>query len=163
MWASPCVQTLQLQSFFFFLWRGRCALEATPPTLFCYMSLLDLLIWNSCFLLTTHSTFSVLNFKLEGVQTNYVLIVLHLYSILASAFHTYHMKTVCSCWVWKLSNVACPLNLILRASFLMHSDWLEKKANQLLCIRKAERSHGKMRVMPTKKTMVRCYCIIDNV
>ena len=38
---------------------------------FCYISLLDSLISNT-FLLTTHSNFSVLNFKL-GMQTDYPL------------------------------------------------------------------------------------------
>ena len=48
----------------------------------------------------------------------------------------YRMKTVYSCWVWKLSNDACPLNLVPSGSFLTQSDWLDKKADQLLCIRK---------------------------
>ena len=80
-------------------------------------------------LLTTRSTFSVLNFKLR-MQTNYPLVWMFLFHILASAFPTsYHMKTVCSCWVWKLSYDTCPLNVVLSASFLLQSDWLEKKAN----------------------------------
>ena len=45
-----------------------------------------------------------------------------------------------------------PLNLVSSAFFLMQSDWLEKKADQLHCVRKEAL---KMRLMPTK-TMVRC-------
>ena len=61
-------------------------LEVLLP-LFCYIYIL----------LTTRSTFSVLNFKLR-MQTNYPLALMFLFHILASAFPTfYHMKTVCSC------------------------------------------------------------------
>ena len=71
---------------------------------------------------------------------------------LANAFPTsYHIKTVCSCWVLKPCNNACLLNLADSASFLTQSDWLEKKVGQLLCIRK-EALGG--RLIPTK-TMVR--------
>ena len=71
---------------------------------------------------------------------------------LATALPTsYRKKTVCFCWVWKLSNDGCPFNLIPSASFLTHSDWLEQKADQLLCLRKEALG---MRVTPTK-TMVR--------
>ena len=56
---------------------------------------------------------------------------------LAAAFPTsYRNQTVCSDWVWKLNNNACPLNLIPSTSFLTQSDLLEKKADQLLCVRK---------------------------
>ena len=93
-------------------------LEVLLP-LFCYIYIL----------LTTRSTFSVLNFKLR-MQTNYPLDWMFLFHILASAFPTsYHIKTVCSCWVWKLSYDTCLLNVVLSASFLLQSDWLEKKAN----------------------------------
>ena len=49
----------------------------------------------------------------------------------------------CSRWVSKLSNDACPLNLVPNASFLMQSNWLEKRANQYSAM------------IPTK-TVVRC-------
>ena len=49
------------------------------------------------FLLTTHSNFSVLNFKL-GLQINYPLAWMFFFRTLAIAFPTYyHMKTVCCC------------------------------------------------------------------
>ena len=74
----------------------------------------------------------------------------------ATAFPTsYHMKTVCSCWVWKLSNDACPLNLVPSAFFLTQNDWLEKKADQWLCVRKDTLG---TRMLPTE-TMVRHYVI----
>ena len=80
------------------------------------------------------------------------------YHALATAFTTScHTKTVCCCWVWKLSNDACPLNLIPSASFLTQSDWLEKKNNQSFCIRKETLG---TRLMPTK-TMVR-WQVISN-
>ena len=67
---------------------------------------------------------------------------------LATVFTTScHGKNVCCRWVWKFSNDACPLNLIRSASFLTQSDWLEKKANQSLCIRKETLG---TRLMPTK-------------
>ena len=44
--------------------------------------------------MTTHSNFSVLNFKL-GVQTNYPLAQMFFFCTLATAFPTFHrMKTV---------------------------------------------------------------------
>ena len=93
------------------------------------------------FLLTTHGNFAVLNFKLR-VQTNYPLAWM-LFFCIATAFPTSsRMKTVCFCWVWKLSNDACPCNLFPSASFLTQSNWLKKKANQSpisLCL---ERSPG---------------------
>ena len=56
---------------------------------------------------------------------------------LATVFPTpYHIKTVCSCSVLKPSNNACLLNLVPSASLLTQSNWLEKKADQLPCIRK---------------------------
>ena len=71
---------------------------------------------------------------------------------LATAFPTsYQMKTVCSCWVWKLSNDACPLNLLPSASFLRQNDWLQKKVDQSLCVRKEALG---TRLIPTK-AMVR--------
>ena len=76
-----------------------------------------------------------------------------LYSLPYSSY--YRIKTVCSCWVWKLSNDACPLNLVPSASFLTQCDWLEKKTAQSLCVRKEALG---ARMMPTK-TMVRHYVI----
>ena len=68
-------------------------------------------------------------------------------------FHTlatfptsFHIKTVCSCTYL--------LNLIPSASFLTQSDWLEKKANQSLCVRKEALG---TRLMPTD-IMVRAMC-----
>ena len=58
-------------------------------------------------------------------------------------------KLVFSCWVWKLSKDACPLNFILSASFLVQSDWLEKKVYQSLFVRKEALG---TKLMPT----VRC-------
>ena len=71
---------------------------------------------------------------------------------LANAFPTsYHIKSVCSCWVLKPSNNVCLLNLVPSVSFLTQSDSLEKKADQLLYIRKrtpgnkvnTHKDHGK--------------------
>ena len=51
-------------------------------------------LYETLFLLTTHSNFSVLNFKL-GVQTNYPLARMFFFRTLAAAFPTsYRMKTV---------------------------------------------------------------------
>ena len=52
------------------------------------------------------------------------------------------------------SNNACLLKLVPSASFLTQSDWLEKKADQLLCICKETLG---TRLMP-RKTMVRAMC-----
>ena len=98
--------------------------------LFCWQLILILLY------LTTHANSSVPNFKL-GMQTNYPLVWMFFFTTLATAFPTsYHINAVCSCWVWKFSNDSCPLNLVPSVSFLTQGDWLEKKADQLLCIRK---------------------------
>ena len=133
-----------------------CPCCKPPLLLFDCISVLDSLIWNPFFLLTTHSNFSVLNLKL-GVQTNYPFARMFFFCTLATAFPTsYHMKTVCSCWIWKLSNLI--INLVPSASFLTQNDWLEKKANQSLCDRKEAL---RMRLMSTK-TMVRCY-VMGNV
>ena len=95
-----------------------------------------------------------LYFKL-GVLTYYPLAWMFFFRTLSTAFPTANlMKIVCSCWVWKLSNVACPLNLVPSASFLIQSDWLQK-ADQSLCVRKEALG---TRLIPTK-TMVRCYVI----
>ena len=95
-------------------------------------------------MLTIHSNFSVINLKLTS---NYPLAWMF-FCTLATAFPTsYHMKTVFSCWGWKLSNDACPLNLAPNSSFLMQSKWLEKKANQSICIRKEALG---TRLIPTK-------------
>ena len=120
-----------------------------PPSLFYYIWLLDLLKWHTFFV--DYSNFSALNFKL-GVQTNYPLAWMFFFCDLATAFPTsYCMETVCTCWVWTqqwcMPTQPCP-----SASFLMQSNWLEKKANQLLCIRKEALG---TRLMFTK-AMVRC-------
>ena len=81
---------------------GGCGGVSAPPPLFSYTSLLDSL-------LTTHSNFSVLNFKL-GRQANFPFAWMFFFRTLAAAFPTsYLMKAVCSCWVWKLRSNACPL------------------------------------------------------
>ena len=111
-----------------------------PPSLFYYIWLLDLLIWHTFFV--DYSNFSALNFKL-GVQTNYPLAWMFFFCDLATALST--------CWVWTqqwcMPTQPCP-----SASFLMQSNWLEKKADQLLCIRKEALG---TRLMFTK-AMVRC-------
>ena len=125
------------------------------PSLYFTVYHFSIRLYKTPFLLTTHSNFSVLNFKL-GVHTNYPLARMFFFRIVATAFPTsYRMKTVCSCWVWKLSNDACLLNVVPSASFLTQSDWLEKKADQSLCVRKEAMG---TRWMPTK-TMVRRYGI----
>ena len=54
-------------------------------------------LYETHFLLTTHTNFSVLNFKL-GVQANYPLARVFFFHTLATAFPTfYHVKTACSC------------------------------------------------------------------
>ena len=81
-------------------------------------------------------------------QTNCPFAWMFFFRTLATAFPTtYHMKTDCSCRVWKLSNDACPLKLVPSASFLMQRDKLEKKADQSLCIRKEALG---MRLMTTR-------------
>ena len=81
-------------------------------------------------------------------QTNCPFAWMFFFRTLATAFPTtYHMKTDCSCRVWKLSNDACPLKLVPSASFLTQRDKLEKKADQSLCIRKEALG---MRLMTTR-------------
>ena len=128
---------------------------ARPPPYFAIYHFYIGLLYETPFLLTTHSKFSVLNFKL-GVQTYYPLSWMFFFHTLATVFPTScHMKTVCSCWVWKLSNDACSLNLVPSVSFLTQRDWLEKKADQSIFVRKEALG---TRLMPTKP-MVRCYVI----
>ena len=75
-------------------------------------------LYETRFLLTTHTSFSVLNIKF-GVQTNYPLARVFFFHTLATAFPTsYYIKTACSCWVWELSNDACPPYIM---QFLIHS------------------------------------------
>ena len=75
-------------------------------------------------LLITHSNFSVLNLEL-GVQTNYPLALMFFFRTLPAAFPTsYRMKTVCSSWVWKLSNDASTLyimHFIIQSALLHYS------------------------------------------
>ena len=124
--------------------RHRYKLPPPHTPLFCYISLLYSLNMNQLFC------------------WQLILIFLYLTSAWMFFFHTlatasptsYHIKTVCSCWVLKPSINACLLNLVPSASFLTQSDWLEKKADQLLCICKEALG---TRLMPTK-TMVRAMC-----
>ena len=56
---------------------------------------------------------------------------------LDNAFPTcHHIKTIFSGSGLKPTNNACLLNLVHSASFPTQGNWLEKKANQSLCIRK---------------------------
>ena len=123
------------------LWRELCSRGVCSPPRFCYISLLDSLTWNT-FFLTIYSNFFILNFSLN---------VLLPYSSYCFPYF-YLMKTVCSCWSWKLSNNACSLNLLPSGSFLTQSNWLEKKVDQSLCVRKEALG---TRLMSTK-IMVRC-------
>ena len=141
--------------------REGCTVSPSSKTssLFCYISLLHrLVIWNN-FFLTTHSKFSVLNFKLK-VQTYYPLSWMFFFHTVATVFPTSsHMKTVCSCRVWKLRCMSTePCSPVLTASFGMQNNWLEKKADQSLCVRKEALGLMLMSIMP----MIRCY-IIGNV
>ena len=105
------------------------AVSSPPSFLFCYISLLDSLIWNTFF---WQLVLIFLYFEL-GLQTRYPLAQMLFLRIVVTVFPTsYRMKSVCSCWVWKLSNDACLPNLIPSASFLKQSDSLEEKADQLL-------------------------------
>ena len=140
------------------VWRGCCNPSPLPPPYFLYItSTFDYMKHLFCW--QTHSSFSVLNFKLR-VWATYALPQMFFFLTLTTAFPTsHHMKTVCSCWVWKLCNDTCPLNLVLGASFLTQSDWLEKKANQLLSLRKEALG---ARLMPSKthvKTLHYWQCI----
>ena len=153
-WASPCDAKFAAEGFEGR--RGTVSPRYNCPYFAIYHS--SICLNETSFLLTTHCNFSVLNFKL-GVQTNYPLAWMFFFCTLATAFPTsYCMKTVCSCWVWKLDNDACSLNLVPSASFLMQSDRLEKKVYQSLSVRKEAL---RTRLMLTK-TMVRHY-IISNV
>ena len=127
-------------------------------------------VWHYIWASPCNANFAVVVFFFEGgdavrppppifwAQTNYPLAWMFFFCTLATAFPTsYCMKTVCSCWVWKLSNDACPLNLVPSASFLTQSDWLEKKSDQSFCVRKEALG---TQLMPTK-TMVRPYVICN--
>ena len=113
-------------------WGGGVQAPAvSPPSpLFCYISLLDWLIWKP-FLLITHSNFSVLNFKL-GIQTNYPLAQMFFFHTLTAAFpSSYGMKTICSCWVWKLSSDAC---LLCVKHFIIQSALLDYRFPFLILV-----------------------------
>ena len=145
MWASPCDVNFVAVEF-----EGM-----GTPSLFCYISHLDRLMWNT-FLLTTHSNFSVINFKL-GVQTYYPLSWMFFFHTLATAFPT--PCHICSCWVWKLKCMPTEsCSPVPSASFRMQNNWLEKKADQSLRVRKEALGLMLMSTM----TMIRCY-IIGNV
>ena len=97
---------------------GAVSPRCKPSPLFCYILLLDLLIWDTFFVNLFRMNSHLLNLQLGG-QTNYPLTWIFFFCTLATAFPTsYHMKTVFSFWVWKLSNDACSSNLIAIASFL---------------------------------------------
>ena len=65
-------------------------------------------------------------------KLSFGLNVLLLYS--SYCFPYFLLYENCSCWVWKLSIVASPLNLIPSAFFITQSDWLEKKADHFMSI-----------------------------
>ena len=111
-----------------FLLNTLCPYSKTP-SLFCYISLLDRLMWNT-FLLTNHSNFSVINFKL-GVQIYYHLSWMLFFHTLATAFPIFcYMKTVCSSGVWKLRCMPTELcSPVPSASFRTQNNWLETKAD----------------------------------
>ena len=112
-----------------------------PPPLFCYMSLLDLLIGNTFF----DNNLTSLNFKL-GVQANYPLTWMF-FLALATAYPIN-------------ANFSKIQHFVISASFILQSDWLEKKAYQLLCLRKEALG---MRLMPTKTMVRHCYWQCINV
>ena len=109
--------------------------------------------------MTTDSSFSAFNFKL-GVRACYPLSWMFFFHTLATVFPTScHMKTVCSCWVWKLRCMPTePCSPVPTASFQMLNNWLEKIADQSLWVRKEALGLMLMSIM----TMIRCY-IIDDV
>ena len=97
---------------------GAVSPPCKPTPQFCYILLLDLLIWDTFFVNLFRMNSHLLNLQLGG-QTNYPSTWIFFFCTLATAFPTsYHMKTVFSFWVWKLSNDACSSNLIAIASFL---------------------------------------------
>ena len=98
-------------------------------------------LYKTPFLLATLFNFSVLNFKL-GVQRNYPLAV-------GTLNYLFFLSLKTQQW--------CRPTQPRSQCFLMQSNWLEKTANQLLCVGKEALG---MRFMPTK-SMVRRY-VIDN-
>ena len=112
MWASPCDTNIAAGGF------GGGGVGVSLPPLCWYIYITSrFACMKYLFLLTTHSNFSVLDFIL-GVKTNYPLAWVSFFCTLATAFPTsYHMKTVCSCWVWKLSNDSCSLNHVPSALY----------------------------------------------
>ena len=85
--------------------RGR-AVSPPPPILLYITSRIAHMEYLFCWQLIL----IFLCFKL-GVQTKHALAWMF-FCTLATAFSTSHcLETVCSCWVWKLTNDVCPLNL----------------------------------------------------
>ena len=119
----------------------KCCIPLHLPPLFCYMSLLDLLIGNTFF----DNNLTSLNFKL-GVQANYPLAWMF-FLALATAYPIN-------------ANFSKIQHFVISASFILQSDWLEKKAYQLLCLRKEALG---MRLMPTKTMVRHCYWQCINV
>ena len=81
---------------------------------------------------------------------------------LATAFPTsWHIKTFCSCLVWKASNNSSLLNIVSSVSLLTQSDWMEKKANQSFCIRKKAWEQGwcPQRRWQDVKLSAMCKCV----
>ena len=82
---------------------------ASALSLFCYISLLDLLIWNTFFVNLFRMSSHLLNLKSEG-QTKYPSAWIFFFCFLATAFPTsYRMKTVCSFWVCSEAQRWCML------------------------------------------------------
>ena len=120
---------------------------ARPPPYFAIYHFYIGLLYETPFLLTTHSKFSVLNFKL-GVQTYYPLSWMFFFHTLATVFPTScQMKTVCSCRVSKL-----------RCMSTEPCSPVPTQSDQSLCVRKEALGLMLMSIMP----MIRCY-IIGNV
>ena len=127
--------------------------SSSPPPLplFCYISLLDLLNMKHLFC------------------WQLILILLYLTSAWMFFFHTlatafptsWHIKTFCSCLVWKASNNSSLLNIVSSASLLTQSDWMEKKANQSFCIRKKAWEEGwcPQRRWQDVKLSAMCKCV----
>ena len=136
MWASPCDANFAAGG-----GGGRGRAVSPPPPILLYITSR---IAHMEYLFCWQLILIFLCFKL-GVQTKHALAWMF-FCTLATAFSTSHcMKTVCSStYQWCMPTQPWT-----------QSDWLEKKADQLLCLR--EEALG-TRLMTTK-TMVRCYVI----
>ena len=98
--------------------------------------------------------YAIYHFLIRLYETPFLLTIL-IFLYLTAAW-MFFFRTLATAFptsnVWKLSKNACSLNLVPSASFLTQSNWLKKKADQLLCIKKEAL---RTRLMPTT-TMARC-------